>query len=46
MHLTQVATIDWGCDCRSPAFEMWAGSVSRSIGRSDGLAPGKPSQSA
>jgi hypothetical protein len=32
MHLTQVATIGWGCDCRSHAFEMRAGSVPPSIG--------------
>ena len=43
MHLTQVATMGCGRDCRPPASEMCAGSLLRSIGDADGLAPGKPS---
>jgi hypothetical protein len=41
MHLTQVATIDRGRDCRQPTAEMCAGSLLPSIGDVGRLAPEK-----
>jgi hypothetical protein len=41
MHLTQVATIDRGRDCRQPTSEMCAGSLLPSIGDVGRLAPEK-----
>ena len=43
MHLTQVATIGCGRDCRPPASEMSPAAFSGPLGTPDGLAPGKPS---